>query len=133
MSYNATHLIHRIPVDPLTGSAAVPICQASTFVQKAPSRNKRFRNLFAKDKRLLEKISLTFNCSFMTQNIWLQLSKPTNFIGNYYGAEQITYHSCFIQKMYLLPLLYAARHTLIFLQRSSTFIYNYPFSRLTRF
>jgi hypothetical protein len=50
----------------------------------------------------------------MTRNIWLQLSNPTNFIGNKNGTEQITYkRNCSIQKMYLLQMLYAARHTII--------------------
>ena len=37
-----TKLIHSIPVDPLTGSIAVPIYQTSTFVQEAPGINKGF-------------------------------------------------------------------------------------------
>src|SRR5574338_266124 len=131
MRYNATLLTQPILAVPLTGAACDTIYQPGAFIWQMPGQYKIAGSLFLKHKQSLEKNSLTFNCSFMTQNIWLQSSKPTNFIGNYYGAEQITYHSCFIQKMYLLPLLYAARHTLIFLQRSSTFIYNYPFSRLT--
>jgi cystathionine beta-lyase len=39
---NATQLIHSIPVDPLTGSIAVPIYQTSTFVQEAPGINKGY-------------------------------------------------------------------------------------------
>ncbi len=39
MSINATQAIHSIPVDPLTGSIAVPIYQTSTFVQEAPGVN----------------------------------------------------------------------------------------------
>lgn len=39
MSNNATQAIHSIPVDPLTGSIAVPIYQTSTFVQEAPGVN----------------------------------------------------------------------------------------------
>lgn len=39
MSNNATQTIHSIPVDPLTGSIAVPIYQTSTFVQEAPGVN----------------------------------------------------------------------------------------------
>jgi cysteine-S-conjugate beta-lyase len=42
MSNNATELIHSIPVDPLTGSIAVPIYQTSTFVQDAPGINKGY-------------------------------------------------------------------------------------------
>ncbi len=42
MSNNATQLIHSIPVDPLTGSIAVPIYQTSTFVQEAPGINKGY-------------------------------------------------------------------------------------------
>lgn len=42
MSYNATQLIHSIPVDPLTGAIAVPIYQTSTFVQEAPGVNKGY-------------------------------------------------------------------------------------------
>src|SRR6185436_6548631 len=42
MSNKATELIHSIPVDPLTGSIAVPIYQTSTFVQEAPGVNKGF-------------------------------------------------------------------------------------------
>lgn len=42
MSYNATQLIHQIPVDPLTGSISVPIYQTSTFVQEAPGVNKGY-------------------------------------------------------------------------------------------
>jgi cystathionine beta-lyase len=42
MSYNATQLIHSIPVDPLTGSVGVPIYQTSTFVQEAPGVNKGY-------------------------------------------------------------------------------------------
>lgn len=42
MSYNATQLIHSIPVDPLTGALAVPIYQTSTFVQEAPGVNKGY-------------------------------------------------------------------------------------------
>jgi cystathionine beta-lyase len=38
----ATHLIHSIPVDPLTGSISVPIYQTSTFVQEAPGENKGY-------------------------------------------------------------------------------------------
>lgn len=37
-----TKIIHNIPVDPLTGSIAVPIYQTSTFVQDAPGVNKGF-------------------------------------------------------------------------------------------
>ena len=37
-----THLIHSIPVDPLTGSISVPIYQTSTFVQEAPGENKGY-------------------------------------------------------------------------------------------
>ena len=37
-----TKIIHSIPVDPLTGSIAVPIYQTSTFVQDAPGVNKGF-------------------------------------------------------------------------------------------
>jgi cysteine-S-conjugate beta-lyase len=39
---NATQLIHSIPVDPLTGSIAVPIYQTSTFVQEAPGVNRGY-------------------------------------------------------------------------------------------
>ena len=39
---NATKIIHSIPVDPLTGSIAVPIYQTSTFVQEAPGEHKGF-------------------------------------------------------------------------------------------
>src|ERR1700749_691781 len=39
---NATQLIHSIPVDPLTGSIAVPIYQTSTYVQEAPGVNKGY-------------------------------------------------------------------------------------------
>jgi len=42
MSYNATQLIHSIPVDPLTGAVSVPIYQTSTFVQDAPGVNKGY-------------------------------------------------------------------------------------------
>lgn len=42
MSNNATQLIHSIPIDPLTGSIAVPIYQTSTFVQEAPGINKGY-------------------------------------------------------------------------------------------
>lgn len=42
MSYNATQVIHSIPVDPLTGAIAVPIYQTSTFVQEAPGVNKGY-------------------------------------------------------------------------------------------
>jgi cystathionine beta-lyase len=42
MSNNATQVIHSIPVDPLTGSIAVPIYQTSTFVQEAPGVNKGY-------------------------------------------------------------------------------------------
>lgn len=38
----ATELIHSIPVDPLTGSIAVPIYQTSTFIQDAPGINKGY-------------------------------------------------------------------------------------------
>jgi cysteine-S-conjugate beta-lyase len=38
----ATEIIHSIPVDPLTGSIAVPIYQTSTFVQEAPGVNKGY-------------------------------------------------------------------------------------------
>jgi cystathionine beta-lyase len=41
MSNNATQLIHSIPIDPLTGSVAVPIYQTSTFVQEAPGNPTR--------------------------------------------------------------------------------------------
>lgn len=37
-----TQLLHSIPVDPLTGSIAVPIYQTSTFVQEAPGVHKGF-------------------------------------------------------------------------------------------
>lgn len=37
-----THLIHSIPVDPLTGAISVPIYQTSTFVQDAPGVNKGY-------------------------------------------------------------------------------------------
>ena len=40
--YPSTHLIHSIPVDPLTGAISVPIYQTSTFVQEAPGINKGF-------------------------------------------------------------------------------------------
>ena len=39
---SATDLIHSIPIDPLTGSVAVPIYQTSTFVQEAPGVNKGY-------------------------------------------------------------------------------------------
>ena len=39
---NITEILHAIPVDPLTGSIAVPIYQTSTFVQDAPGVNKGF-------------------------------------------------------------------------------------------
>ncbi len=39
MAYNATQLIHSIPLDPLTGAISVPIYQTSTFVQEAPGVN----------------------------------------------------------------------------------------------
>ncbi|MBS1615220.1 MAG: PLP-dependent transferase [Bacteroidetes bacterium] len=39
---NATHLIHSIPCDPLTGALSVPIFQTSTFVQEAPGINKGY-------------------------------------------------------------------------------------------
>ena len=42
MNYNATQLIHSIPVDPLTGAVSVPIYQTSTFVQEAPGINKGY-------------------------------------------------------------------------------------------
>jgi cysteine-S-conjugate beta-lyase len=42
MSHKSTHLIHSIPVDPLTGAISVPIYQTSTFVQEAPGVNKGF-------------------------------------------------------------------------------------------
>ena len=42
MSNPATHLIHSIPVDELTGSIAVPIYQTSTFVQESPGINKGY-------------------------------------------------------------------------------------------
>ncbi len=38
----STHLIHSIPVDPLTGAISVPIYQTSTFVQDAPGINKGY-------------------------------------------------------------------------------------------
>lgn len=37
-----TSILESIPVDPLTGSVAVPIYQTSTYVQEAPSVNKGF-------------------------------------------------------------------------------------------
>jgi cysteine-S-conjugate beta-lyase len=37
-----THIIHSIPVDPLTGAISVPIYQTSTYVQEAPGVNKGF-------------------------------------------------------------------------------------------
>jgi cystathionine beta-lyase len=39
---NATQLILRIPVDPLTGAISVPIYQTSTFVQQAPGINQGY-------------------------------------------------------------------------------------------
>ncbi|MES1223557.1 MAG: PLP-dependent aspartate aminotransferase family protein [Bacteroidota bacterium] len=39
---NATQLIHRIPVDPLTGAISVPIYQTSTFVQESPGVNRGY-------------------------------------------------------------------------------------------
>ncbi|HSU27928.1 MAG TPA: PLP-dependent aspartate aminotransferase family protein [Chitinophagaceae bacterium] len=42
MSYNATQVIHSIPVDPLTGAIAVPIYQTSTYVQESPGVNKGY-------------------------------------------------------------------------------------------
>ncbi len=42
MSYNATTLIHSIPVDEATGAIAVPIYQTSTFVQEAPGQNRGY-------------------------------------------------------------------------------------------
>ncbi|PUZ30289.1 cystathionine gamma-lyase [Chitinophaga costaii] len=38
----ATHLIHSIPVDELTGAISVPIYQTSTFVQESPGIHKGF-------------------------------------------------------------------------------------------
>ncbi|HEY6082753.1 MAG TPA: aminotransferase class I/II-fold pyridoxal phosphate-dependent enzyme, partial [Chitinophagaceae bacterium] len=38
----ATHLLHSIPVDELTGAISVPIYQTSTFVQEAPGINRGF-------------------------------------------------------------------------------------------
>ena len=37
-----TDIIHSVPVDPLTGSIAVPVYQTSTFVQTAPGVNKGY-------------------------------------------------------------------------------------------
>ena len=37
-----THILHSIPVDPLTGAIAVPIYQTSTFVQDEPGVHKGF-------------------------------------------------------------------------------------------
>ncbi len=37
-----THILHSIPVDPLTGAIAVPIYQTSTFVQNEPGVHKGF-------------------------------------------------------------------------------------------
>jgi cysteine-S-conjugate beta-lyase len=43
MSYSEqTHLLHSVPVDPLTGAISVPIYQTSTFVQEAPGINKGY-------------------------------------------------------------------------------------------
>lgn len=42
MSNNATHLIHSIPADPLTGAIAIPIYQTSTFIQDSPNVNKGY-------------------------------------------------------------------------------------------
>ncbi|MBX7052941.1 MAG: PLP-dependent aspartate aminotransferase family protein [Flavobacteriales bacterium] len=39
---DTTKAIHAIPVDPLTGSISVPICQTSTFVQDSPGVHKGF-------------------------------------------------------------------------------------------
>jgi len=38
----ATEIIHSIPVDPLTGSIAVPIYQTATFVQESPGLHKGY-------------------------------------------------------------------------------------------
>ncbi len=37
-----TKILHSVPVDPLTGSIAVPVYQTATFVQDAPGINKGF-------------------------------------------------------------------------------------------
>ncbi|MBL7766156.1 MAG: PLP-dependent transferase [Chitinophagaceae bacterium] len=37
-----THILHSIPVDPLTGAISTPIYQTSTFVQEAPGVHKGF-------------------------------------------------------------------------------------------
>ena len=37
-----TEIINSVPVDPLTGSIAVPVYQTSTFVQEAPGVNKGY-------------------------------------------------------------------------------------------
>ena len=39
---NATQILSRIPIDPLTGAISVPIYQTSTFVQEAPGINKGY-------------------------------------------------------------------------------------------
>ena len=100
-----TQQIHNTP--------AIPIHQDNSSVPYVTGVNNRIRKLFPEDKQSLGKNSLTYNCRFMTHNVWLQLSKSANFIGNYENAEPITYRNCFIPKMYLLLLLYAAWHTII--------------------
>lgn len=39
---NVTRILHSLPVDPLTGSIAIPIYQTSTFVQSEPGVHKGF-------------------------------------------------------------------------------------------
>lgn len=42
ITFSPTQILEAIPVDPLTGSIAVPIYQTSTFAQEAPGVNKGF-------------------------------------------------------------------------------------------
>lgn len=73
---------------------------------------------------------LTFNCRFMTQNTLMQSPNPTTFIGNY-AYKQCTHNNNLHFGMYLLLLLYAARHITVSTQSPCPLPFN--FLLLTRF
>lgn len=69
----------------------------------------------------------------MTKNIWWQLANPTNFIGNYDAIDPIIKKNSFFRTMQLLLLLYAARHTLIFISKGQYPVLRFHLLQLTRF
>ena len=75
----STKILQSIPVDPLTGSIAVPIYQTSTYVQEAPNVNKGFDYTRTNNptRKIFEEIAANWRTEDMGlhfQADWLQLT-----------------------------------------------------------